>query len=258
MNPAFAWTQDPELVAIYDVENSGGWDHEFYLELLEELGAGRVADIGCGTGVLAVLLPQQGVEVVGVDPSAAMIDVARTRSTEAGVQGRVSWIHGYADQLAPNVADAVIMEGHVAQYFLTRTEWDAVLAQAWATLKPGGHLAFESRNPASLELDAWDAESTRETQPHPDGGEFTSWMEIAGIRSDAADGDLITARAHNLLPGSRELIAEETLRYRPLAVLRESLARAGFRIVDIWGDWDREELSEDSPEMIFLAQKPLD
>ncbi|MGJ9425880.1 class I SAM-dependent methyltransferase [Nesterenkonia halotolerans] len=257
VDPAFAWVQDPELVAIYDVENAGGWDHEFYLELLEELGARRVADVGCGTGVLGVMLAQHGIRVVGVDPSAAMIDVARARSARAGVDEQVSWIHGFADQLETGAADAVVMEGHVAQYFLERADWDAVLAQAWQALSPGGHLAFESRNPAALELDAWDAESTRETQPHPGGGEFTSWMEIAGVRQDAVDGQLITARAHNLLPDAREIIAEETLRYRPLAVLRESLTAAGFEIRQLWGDWDRDELSEDSPEMIFLAQKPL-
>ncbi|WP_218222094.1 class I SAM-dependent methyltransferase [Nesterenkonia sp. Act20] len=257
VDPAFAWVQDPELVAIYDVENAGGWDHEFYLELLEELGARRVADVGCGTGVLGVLLAQHGIRVVGVDPSAAMIDVARSRSARAGVDAQISWIHGFADQLETGGVDAVVMEGHVAQYFLDRADWDGVLAAAWRALSPGGHLAFESRNPAALELDAWDAESTRETQPHPAGGEFTSWMEIAGVRPDTVDGQLITARAHNLLPDAREIIAEETLRYRPLDVLRASLTDAGFEIQQIWGDWDREQLSEDSPEMIFLAQKPL-
>ncbi|TDS85445.1 class I SAM-dependent methyltransferase [Nesterenkonia aurantiaca] len=259
VDPAFAWVSDPELVAIYDVENSGGWDHEFYLELAEELGAEHVADIGCGTGVFGILLAEHGIEVTGVDPSAAMIDVARSRSgagTAARLNPQPRWIHGFADQLTSQAADLAVMEGHVAQYFLARADWEAVLGHAFRALKPGGHLAFEVRNPAALELDAWDPESTRETQPHPDGGEFTSWMEIVRVTEDPAEGALITARAHNLLPDSREILAEETLRYRPLPVLRETLSAAGFREVQIWGDWDREELTEDSPEMIFLVQKP--
>lgn len=256
VDPAFAWVTDPELVAIYDVENSGGWDHEFYLELAQELGATRVADIGCGTGVFGILLAEHGIEVTGVDPAAAMIDVARARSAEAQVTPQPRWIHGFADQLEPEAADLAVMEGHVAQYFLARADWEAVLGHAFRALNSGGHLAFEVRNPDALELDAWDPESTRETQPHPDGGEFTSWMEITRVTEDPVDGALITARAHNILPDSREIIAEETLRYRPLSVLRETLSVAGFRTVAIWGDWDREELREDSPEMIFLVQKP--
>ncbi|MGJ9373054.1 class I SAM-dependent methyltransferase [Nesterenkonia sp. CF4.4] len=269
VDPAFAWVSDPELVAIYDVENSGGWDHEFYLELAEELGAGHVADIGCGTGVFGILLAEHGIAVTGVDPSAAMIDVARTRTEAAAAEAAADadataapmnptprWIHGFADQLPAESADLAVMEGHVAQYFLSRADWESVLGHAFRALKPGGHLAFEARNPSALELDAWDPDSTRETQPHPDGGEFTSWMEIAKVTEDPDEGTLITARAHNLLPGSREIIAEETLRYRPLKVLRETLSAAGFLPVQIWGDWDREELTEDSPEMIFLVQKP--
>lgn len=268
VDPAFAWVSDPELVAIYDVENSGGWDHEFYLELAEELGAEHVADIGCGTGVFGMLLAEHGIGVTGVDPSAAMIAVARSRSaaaasSAAGAAAEAArrsppprWIHGLADQLPSQAVDLAVMEGHVAQYFLARADWEAVLSHAFRALRPGGHLAFEVRNPAALELDAWDPESTRETQPHPDGGEFTSWLEIVRVTEDPAEGALITARGHNILPDSREIIAEETLRYRPLKVLRETLSAAGFREVRIWGDWDREELTEDSPEMIFLVQKP--
>ncbi|WP_139827559.1 hypothetical protein [Nesterenkonia sp. PF2B19] len=50
-------------------------------------------------------------------------------------------------------------------------------------------------------------------------------------------------------------MVHETLRYRSLATLVESLGQAGFVVAEVWGDWDREELAEDSPEIIILAQK---
>ncbi|MGQ7788081.1 class I SAM-dependent methyltransferase [Nesterenkonia sp. K-15-9-6] len=249
------WTEHPEMVRVYDVENSGGWDHEFYTALIEQKDARRVTDIGCGTGVLGVELARRGLQVTGVDPSEAMIEVARTRPGGDAV----TWIHGTAEQLPTAAADVAVMEGHVAQYFLPRAAWDEVLAHAHRNLADGGWLAFESRNPEALDLDAWDAEHTRETQPHPDGGEFTSWVELAGVdatSADAADdGPLITHRGHTVLPDGRHLVVHETLRYRSLATLVESLGQAGFVVAEVWGDWDREELAEDSPEIIILAQK---
>lgn len=255
--PASApWTEDPEFVQLYDVENAGMWDHDFYRELAVELRAEHVADIGCGTGVLAVELAQRGIRVTGVDPAEAMLDVARARASRAGADGQVTLIQGHAGRLPDSTADLAVMVGHVAQYFLSRAEWDEVLRHAFRTLRTGGHLAFESRNPVAASWDLWDEEHTRETQPHPDGGEFTSWLEVVGIDADADDGDLVTCRGHHILPDGRHVTADEPLRYRPLEVLLESLHHAGFDVEELWGDWDRSEMDQDSPEIIILARKP--
>jgi len=48
------------LVAVYDIESAGRDDLEFYLALAAELGSHDVADVGCGTGVLAVELAERG------------------------------------------------------------------------------------------------------------------------------------------------------------------------------------------------------
>src|SRR5699024_2972084 len=77
------WTEDAEFVRLYDVENVGMWDFDYYSELAVQLGAQHVADTGCGTGVLALELARRGIEVTGVDPAAAMIEVARSRVADA-------------------------------------------------------------------------------------------------------------------------------------------------------------------------------
>lgn len=253
------WTEDHEFVRLYDVENQGLWDFDFYRDLMLELDAEHVLDIGCGTGGFAVELARHQLNVTGVDPSAAMLEVAQRRVHEAGVTDRVTLIQGTTGEVAASssaVFDAAVMMGHVAQYFLNRKDWDTVLAQTFQLLKPGGWLTFESRNPEGMGEDAWDEESTRETQPHPDGGEFTSWLEVVSIKHDDADGPLITARGHNIFPDGRHVSADEPLRYRPLPVLLESLQQAGFAIKKVWGDWDRSRVEEDSPELIVLARRP--
>jgi len=55
---------------------------------LQAVGARRVLDAACGTGMHAVALAERGYEVVGADLSAGMIERARTNAAAAGVEVR--------------------------------------------------------------------------------------------------------------------------------------------------------------------------
>lgn len=79
--------------------------------IVVELGARSVLAVGCGTGVLACRLAGQGLEVIGVDPAAASLDVARAKP---GAE-RVVWLHGDASDLPPLSVDVATMTGNVAQ-----------------------------------------------------------------------------------------------------------------------------------------------
>lgn len=245
------WTEDARLAAVYDTECAGRHDHDFYLTLVDDVDARSVVDIGCGTGVFAADLARSGVVVVGVDPAGAMLEIARRRSEGLGVD----WIHGQADDVPSGVADLVIMMGHVAQYFIDDAAWSNVLQGAHRILEPGGHLAFESRNPAIRWEDRWTEEHSKSTMPHPDGGEFTSWVEVVET-SGSAQSYTLTHRGHTVLPGGLHLTALETLRFRSPEEIVTSVEAAGFSVEEIWGDWDRSSFTAESPEMIVLARRP--
>jgi magnesium-protoporphyrin O-methyltransferase len=51
--------------------------------LPDDLRGARVLDAGCGAGPMSVALAERGAEVVGVDISPALLDVARRRTPEA-------------------------------------------------------------------------------------------------------------------------------------------------------------------------------
>jgi SAM-dependent methyltransferase len=245
------WTDDARLVLLYDIEYAGRRDHDFYLALAQEPGVRDVADLGCGTGVLAVELAAAGLNVTAVDPSGEMLGVARARAGTSPV----TWIEGYADCLPDDSFDLVVMEGHVAQYFVSAMEWDGVLREARRALRPNGHLAFESRNPVAGAWRSWTESDTSATYPHPEGGTFTSWVESIALDTRDADGPIETHRGHTVLPDGTHLISDETLRFRPLPALASSLERAGFAIEQAWGDWDCSPVSERSPEFIVLSRK---
>ena len=126
--------------------------------LLQEHGARRVLDAGCGTGRVAIELAVRGYEVVGVDFDASMLDAARAKAPE------LTWVRadlatlGSADfpDDAPDSFDAVVMAGNVMIFVLPGTE-GAVLERLGALVSPSGLViaGFQLR-PDRIGLDEYD------------------------------------------------------------------------------------------------------
>lgn len=256
----------PRVAQVYDAKNSDRRDFDFYHHLADELSAGipdfAVRDIGCGTGALGVQLAEAGYRVTGVDPSEAMLDVARTRRGGDAC----TWIHGYTHDAPDAVADLAIMTGHVAQYFLTEQAWADVLIEARRALRPGGWLAFESRNPGHAAWQRWVPEHTTRQLPHPDGGEITTWIELLDVDDSRPEGLLETHRGITVYPDGHRSgdDSSETLIFRPLDRLIRSVEAAGYSIETTYGNFDRGPITHADPhsgieasvEYILIAQRP--
>lgn len=67
-------------------------------QLPEDLTGMRVLDAGCGTGAAAVEMAARGADVVAVDISPALIEIARKRQPQ-GLKGTIDWRSG--DMLDP-------------------------------------------------------------------------------------------------------------------------------------------------------------
>lgn len=68
-------------------------------ETLELDGSGRLIDVGCGPGTLALTLAPLFHEVVGVDPDDGMITEAARDAAGRGVSGRTRWVRARAEDL---------------------------------------------------------------------------------------------------------------------------------------------------------------
>jgi SAM-dependent methyltransferase len=237
---------DTRLVELYDLDNPRGADTDFYLALAAELGARRIFDLGCGTGLLTRELATGGREVTGVDPAAAMLGYARR---QPGAE-RVRWVAGDSSALGTPAADLVLMTGNVAQVFLDDAGWAATLRDILAALRPGGHLAFESRNPGDRAWERWNRAATyqRSDSPH---GPMESWLELDRV----ADGR-VRFVGHNVFLSTGERVAVPSeLRFRSQAELAADLAAAGFEVEHVYGDWQRGPVAETSRVMVFVARR---
>lgn len=122
--------------------------------LLEHLppATRRVADLGCGTGVLGAHLAHDGADVVCVDDDAAAVASARATFAANGLTGAFHWtdcLDGVAGSFAAIVNNPPFHEGHAVSDHLA---WRMFRA-AHRRLDPGGtlhvvanrHLAHHTR-----------------------------------------------------------------------------------------------------------------
>ena len=133
---------DPRLAAMYDPLDPDRSDLDVYVAIADELGTRRALDVGCGTGEFALMLAGNGLEVTGVDPAKASLDVARAKP---GAQ-QVSWIHGDATALPPLEVDLATMTGNAAQAIVDEAMWSSTLRAVHGVLRP---VAISSSRPAT-------------------------------------------------------------------------------------------------------------
>lgn len=98
--------------------------------------AASVADLGSGTGTLAVLLGQAGHSVSGIDIAPRMVAAAREKATSAGVAAEFVVGDAAAPPWAPGSFD-VVLSRHV---LWAMPEQDDALERWIALLRPGGLL----------------------------------------------------------------------------------------------------------------------
>lgn len=231
---------DPRIVELYDTLNPFAADTAFYLALAE--GKKRVADIGCGTGLLACELARRGHEVTGIDPSPEMLRVARGRPDG----NLVHWVEGDARALMllpPH--DLVVMTGHVAQVFIDESAFLQTLKAARYALRHGGELAFESRNPAARAWEGWTRERSMKRIDVEGTGAVEVWLQrLSNERFETH---------YRFASSGEEKIAVSELRFWSQDELERLLGEAGFKLCAWQGDWDGAAVSAECMELIVIA-----
>jgi SAM-dependent methyltransferase len=108
--------------------------------------AQSVLELGCGTGIHAILLAEKGYQLQGVDLSREMLAKADDRLTQLPPELSANIQFGYGDirEVRLNQTfDVVLSLFHVISYQTSNDDLLAALTTAKQHLKPGGILIFD-------------------------------------------------------------------------------------------------------------------
>ena len=257
-----------EYAPFYDWENArtlGRRDVPFWRNLALQAG-GRVLELGCGTGRIALPLARAGVPLVGIDRSDAMLKRALTRVRRGKLQAQVRLIRGDIRRLpfatparrtrrqaAPPFAMVMAPYG-LLQSLLRERDLTATLEEVHRVLSPGGTFGLE----LVADLPSWREYRKRVSLKGwrgRRGGSHVTLVET--VRQDPARRLTIFDQEFTERRDGRRRVQQFSLTFRTLSVpqMARRLERAGFAVTALLGDYRGGAWDERADVWIILARK---
>ena len=230
-------------------------DIGFYVEEAKA-ARGPVLELGSGTGRILLPIARAGATIVGLDSSSNMLERCRQKlaAESAAVRGRVTLqqrdIHDF--DLGERFP-LIIVPFRVVQHLTTVDDQLRFLAAVARHLAPDGRFAFDVFNPYFAKLVEADGVEREDTpaQRLSDGRTLRRAYRIARVRwvDQVSESELIY-----YVDGKRYVQAFE-MRWYLAAELQHLLARSGFLVRAMYGDFARGPVVDGCPELVVLAER---
>ena len=257
MNDAAAPDPYDQLAPFYDLGMQDfDEDIDWYAELARRADA-SVLELGCGTGRIACSLARIGRRVVGIDRSAAMLDLARAKAAaEPGLP--LSLLRADMRDFALGTHFGLIaipLDGFL--HLESSASQLTCLRSVREHLSPDGLLVLDIAGPASAGWEDW----SPGVRPLvlawslllPDGARMNKYSSFS---ADASDQTHQVTEIYEQLDADgclRRWLVEYTLRYVFPAELELLLAAAGLRREARYGDYTLSPFVAESPRQIVVA-----
>jgi SAM-dependent methyltransferase len=236
-------------------------DVAFYVDRARQAN-GTTLELGCGTGRILIPTATAGCAVVGLDASGFMLERCRLKlerqPTEVQQRARLVQANMTGFDLGESFA-LISIPFRGFQHLLRVEEQLGCLDAARRHLAPGGRLIFDAFHPNPRYLhdpEYLEEREEFEETPLPDGRRFRRTWRIASYRRTEQINEVEFIYYLTHADGAKErIVGPFPLRYFFRYELEHLLARAGFRVANLYGEFDRSTLADDSPEMIFVAEK---
>ena len=234
-------------------------DAPFYLSAAREWGE-PILELGCGTGRITLALAKGGYRVTGLDLSQRMLErcAEKRAALPTKVREHVHLVH--EDMTRFDLGEKyrlIVIPFRPFQHLLETQQQIDCLACVQRHLTPGGRLIldFFHTDPRRIHDPAFLKESEPFAEHEmPDGRRVRLTERVVAFHyaRQCNDVEMYYDVTH---PGGRKerLTFAFTVRYFFPFEVEHLLARCGYRVAALYGNFDRSPLRDDSLEMIFVA-----
>jgi len=209
-------------------------DVAFYVELAREAD-GPVVELAVGNARVAIPVAQAiGRPMLGIDSSPAMLEVARERAAEAGVEVELRE-EDMRDFTLEEPAALIYCPFRAMLHLPTWRDKRTVFERVAAALRPGGRFAWNAFvfNPhIAAEMDG-------------------KWEEHAGIRNRVTH-----VPADNRIDLELGTGAKVSLWWATRSEWEGLVEVAGLEVEALYSGFEREPFDEESREFVWVARKP--
>ncbi len=266
MSSRFGEYEDQEFVAeFYDSAYGQLWrnkDIDFYIGYSKKAG-GRTLELGCGTGRVLIPTAISGCRITGLDLSPYMLDKCQDKLDRQPkkAQERVRLVQGDMTNFKTGeMYRLVTIPFRSFQLLVSVEKQKACLECIHSHLTSGGLIILHFFHPFPPMLVhnpeyMAEIEDMPETEL-PDGRKLRRTSRIFAFHRDQQCNDVEIIYYVTEPDGNMErLVHSFRMRYFYRYEVEHLLSLCGFRVVSLFGDFDKSEFSHDSPEMIFIAEK---
>lgn len=244
----------PDLYDLMHADYQG--DVQFLREFVQLAGAApEVLELGCGTGRLLLPLLEAGAAVTGLDREPAMLGVARRRLAPYGDRARL--VTGEMRRFTlPQTFDLAVLGLNTFMHLLTAAAQIDCLQAIHAHLRPAGLLFVDLPNPHATLRELPTALLHQFTRPSPTapGTLVTLWSATSfAVADQLVQSTLFFDESEGAGGPVRRTVGEVTLRLTFRYELELLLARAGFAVRSLYGDYDSTPYQDESERLICIA-----
>ena len=223
---------------------------------------GKTLELGCGTGRILIPTAVAGCEIFGLELSRYMLAKCqeKLKKQPKEAQKRAQLMQGNMISFKINETFKLItIPFHAFQHLISVEDQISCLQCAKNHLSKDGKLIFDlfQVNPQRIH-DPIFTEETEDTPEMilPDGRKFRRCNRVISFHKGEQYNEVELIH-YVTYPNEKteRLVQSFPFRYFYRYEVEHLLARCGFKITELFGNFDRSPLTENSPEMIFICEK---